>query len=536
MFRAWRPRGIPSGLPAKSILTVILFVIHLLPIWIFRYFPSQDGPSHLYNAYLLKEYHNPENSKIREIFKINLTLFPNWSSHALMALLMHVFPPRVTEKLLVSLCVALLPVSLYCFLRSVDPKKTPFSLLGFLYAYNYMLHMGFYNFALSMSLFFFTMGYWWKHKDAMNPSRIGILYGLLLGTYLTHYVSYVLLVISLSSLTVLRIPYALYEQVQQGAGRNARTAVRLSPLKALFSFVGYMSPAYFIMLSYYLSSTYGHRPEYWDAGRLMAYFWDHKSLVYFRDDYVRIMHWLLGFYAVAASWTIAGWIRDAFKHEHTGPPGDPAASSFRPGLRILGCEAPFFLLAGGLTILFFVSPWEFHSGGAWINDRIHLYIFLVLLPFFKVPSRRFLRYLVMGFLAALSLWHLGYSVRDYRLLNKEIADLTSGAELLEKNTTLTARSSDWMASEYLGRVKYVSPFLHAPAYYALGNGVAYLPNYEAGLDYFPIDFKKRYTRPADYVLLWRMDDPREHEALEKDYVLIHSGKHVRLYRLRKTSG
>ena len=56
--------------------------------------------------------------------------------------------------------------------------------------------MGFYNFVLSMSLFFFTMGYWWRVKDKLRLANIVIIYILLLATYLTHYHSYALLVMS----------------------------------------------------------------------------------------------------------------------------------------------------------------------------------------------------------------------------------------------------------------------------------------------------------------------------------------------------
>ena len=72
-------------LAAKHILVIVLLVIHLSPIWIFKFFPTQDGLSHIYNAQVLKDYHRHENYTIRDVYRLNLTLFPNWMSHALMA-------------------------------------------------------------------------------------------------------------------------------------------------------------------------------------------------------------------------------------------------------------------------------------------------------------------------------------------------------------------------------------------------------------------------------------------------------------------
>ena len=69
-------------------LFISLLVIHLVPIWAFWYFPTQDGPSHIYNSKVLKEYHNRENYQIRQVFTINKKIFPNWLSHLSMMILM----------------------------------------------------------------------------------------------------------------------------------------------------------------------------------------------------------------------------------------------------------------------------------------------------------------------------------------------------------------------------------------------------------------------------------------------------------------
>ena len=51
----------------------------------------------------LKEYHNNENYKLREAYELNSTLFPNWTSHAFLLLLMYVFPPIICEKIVLTL-------------------------------------------------------------------------------------------------------------------------------------------------------------------------------------------------------------------------------------------------------------------------------------------------------------------------------------------------------------------------------------------------------------------------------------------------
>ena len=259
-----------GGASVGKLIIITLLVIHLLPVWVFSYFPTQDGASHIYNSYILKEYHNHENYRLREVYELNLTLFPNWSSHAFLALLMYVFPPIICEKILISICIGLLPLSLFYFLNGVQKGKTLFGLVGFIFAYNYLLHMGFYNFVLSMSLFFFTLGYWWRHRDELTLTNIGVMYVLLIATYLTHYQSYATLMMSLTFFAVF---LSLYEALHKTWGyrkisrENGKTLV--SSLKSFavkfkpsLLFLVSMLPAYFIMISYYVNTprrSGGHR-------------------------------------------------------------------------------------------------------------------------------------------------------------------------------------------------------------------------------------------------------------------------------------
>ena len=138
----------------KHLLVVLLLLVHLLPIWIVKYFPTQDGPSHIYNAQVFKEYHDHNNFRIRDVYQLNWAPFPNWTTHLLMAILIHIFSPLVCEKIVLSLCVLGLPLALFYFLRVIDHNKVIFSLVGVIYSYHYLLMMGFYNFSISVPIFF----------------------------------------------------------------------------------------------------------------------------------------------------------------------------------------------------------------------------------------------------------------------------------------------------------------------------------------------------------------------------------------------
>ena len=380
------------------VTVIALMVIHLLPVWGFKYFPTQDGASHIYNSYVVKEYHNHENYRLREVYELNATIFPNWTSHALLLLLLYIFPPLVCEKIVLTLCIGLLPLSLFYFLNGVQKRNIVFGLLGFLYAYNYLLHMGFYNFVLSMSLFFFTLGYWWRVKDKLQLINIVAIYGLLLVTYLTHYHSYALLIMSLTFFALFPPVYdALqgiwgYKETSQPLTQRFKDG--LMKLKPPLTFIGSLIPAYFILFSYYFYLTNAHGGDGNHKGFewLNDYFFSMKSLVSFRDDHVLIGRVLLVFFAIAFVLTIINRIWQCYqfrKSEEWKETGE------RLWMRAVSQMDGFLIMAVLITAMYFIAPWSGYSGG-WINDRFHLYIFLILLPFFAVNLHRYANYGVAG--------------------------------------------------------------------------------------------------------------------------------------------
>ena len=556
-------------LSAKHILIIALLIVHLTPIWVIKYFPTQDGSTHIYNSYILKEYHKEENFKLREVYRLNLTLFPNWTSHALMMLLMYIFPPIICEKILLSLCIVLPPLSLFYFLGAVDKDKMVFGFLGFIYAFNYLLHMGFYNFALSIPMFFFSLGYWWKHKSDMNLHRLGVLYLLLFITYFCHFQSYFLVLLTIFFLALFGSLYSASTEMwghQNGRSTREKLKILVGKLKTFLTFMGYMLPAYFIMISYSLTKSVGYERSYRSFEDLLQYFINMKSLVCYNDNRIIIMQIMLGLLGVAFLLTIWDRIRSARGSDK---------STGRLWTKIINGKESFLMTAVVLTVVYFKSPGGVGSGGGWINDRVHIYIFLVLLPFLSVGFRRYMRYAIAGIIIALSLWHLSYNAHTYYYLSKETAEMTETIGELEDHTTLSMNVSVWdgagqRTSDHLGPFKYVSPFLFVYTYNLLGKDIAFLSNYEAEHNYFPIDYKhgeEGYPEPPDYIALSRrennetfaevkelqkleqlealkeLEGPERAKALEEleklekmkdEYALVSSGKHYKIYR-RRTS-
>ncbi len=509
-------------LSIQHIVIIALLVVHVLPVWLFKYTCTQDGPAHVHNAHVLKVYHNHENYILREVYKRNPTLFPNWTSHVLIAGLMYIFPPLVCEKIFFSLCIGLLPLSLLYLLKGIQKSKPLFCLVGFIFAYNYLLHMGFYNFALSVSLFFFAIGCWWRCEDKLSPRAFVTVYIWLTIVYLTHFQSYALLTVSLTFLGVFLYVSEILESPR----------VRLAAqLKSILLFLGSLLPAYVILLTYYLVKREGggfHR----SFEGLMKYFLSVGSIVSFRDDHVLIGNLLLAVLTIAFLFTVI----DRFRKVYAMRNASELKSRGVRGIAVIATRTDGFLLVALiLTFLYFKSPWSLRSGGMWISDRIHIYILLALLPFFSFNLHRFVDYAFSGVLIVLALWHLGYHVQTYYLMDRDAKEALSSSEIIEPNTVLASRPGSWGGTPDSADwdFKYILPFEHIEGYLALENGVAYLQNYEPNTDHFPLRYKNKKVTP-DYVLVWRTeyDDVRD---LVPEYEVIHSTSYNRLYRRKRVA-
>lgn len=202
---------------AIELLCAIATLGALIPVWIFRFFPTQDGPSHLYNSFVLAHYSDAASAVIRQHFVLNLRPFPNWTSYAISALLVRVMPPLVVQQIVISLCVISIPIAVLYLQKSFKPEADATALLGVLLAYSYVLLMGFFNFVLGAALFAIATGYWWRRREGRY--LLG-LYPLLLLTFLSHNLAFATALMTIAVLTAIE--------------RRWRVLLELSPAFLIF--------------------------------------------------------------------------------------------------------------------------------------------------------------------------------------------------------------------------------------------------------------------------------------------------------------
>lgn len=530
--RGWRAAWSQSLRRPFTLLVVALTLLSILPIWGFKYFPSQDGPSHVENSYMLSRYFEKD-SPYREYYDLNPRPFPNWLSHASLGLLMKVLPPLASEKMLLTAYVILFVLSMLYF---VGPQARYLALLAFPFIYNQLLHSGFYNFVISLPLVFVAAGYVWRRGCVLRGWKQVLGLNLLLAAvYFSNILSMTVAVISVVILAGF--------QHRERAGRALVV-------------VAEMAPAYVLALYYLLTSPVEAAARS-GGERALSYLAKIGSLASFdrREDLVGVA--LAVVFGVLVLWTLfterLGLGRSGSQEGEQGVAesgtceGAAARGTSCRGDDVVARQA-FLVLAVALTMLCVFAPRRAFGGGV-ITDRLSMFPLIAVLPWLVRRPPRVLKYAVAAAAIGILVVHLGITAHYYRMLNRGLAEYTSGIGLVERGATILPISFD-----HKGEAQRIGIYRHAASYYCVARGAINLANYEGDKTYFPLMYKpevnpfaamgmvesqrgnlnpERYPGRIDYVLLWSA--PPEFPALgwiARNFDLVHAQGRLKLYRNR----
>ncbi|AEA43656.1 hypothetical protein Fluta_1664 [Fluviicola taffensis DSM 16823] len=161
-------------------------VLNLIPILSHRFFPTIDGPAHLYNANLIN--HMLLNPDFDSFFRFNPEPVPNWIGHILLCFFNWFLPGYLAEKLLLLVYFIGLPYSFRNLIKSAGGEYVLLSYLIFPFTYNYLFSMGFYNFSLGLIGLFILLSFWIKNHETITSSikKTVILSIFLILIYFSH--------------------------------------------------------------------------------------------------------------------------------------------------------------------------------------------------------------------------------------------------------------------------------------------------------------------------------------------------------------
>ena len=167
----------------------LVLTAYLWPFWAVPWFPTQDGPSHVYNAWVLLHL---DAAPYARLYEWRLALVPNWLGTLVLIGAGRVEGVALAEKVLLTVAVVGFTLGFTALVRGDRRTAPPIALLGPMLAFGWPLHMGFYGYALGwamvpwgwvlarhptrrrlLSLAFLAVAAWFAHGAAAGMLVLG---------------------------------------------------------------------------------------------------------------------------------------------------------------------------------------------------------------------------------------------------------------------------------------------------------------------------------------------------------------------------
>jgi hypothetical protein len=483
--------SIRSARRGEALVFWSLVAAQLIPIWGFQYLPTQDGPAHLSNAVILREYRAP-GTHYHELFEIRREPIPNWTAHLMLAGLMFIVSPLVAEKLLVTGYVLGLAGAMRYYCGAFGEPTKPLALVGLLFTFNRCFWLGFYNFGLSLALCFFMLGYWLRHREQVNVVTSSVFSLLLTATFFTHLAGFLLAATALSWLALAS---------PRRRGRNLAWVI-LACLPASLLAWDYLVQTGFFgaggserLFDHAAACLRGFKSWHFLGQELIAM--DSELFAHHSGERLPLGLIVLGLYAVLVVGTLlSGRSRNDIQSQ--APSRWPIAG-----------------LAFAFLLAYVVLPQHLNiEHGGFLKTRIVLLPPLLLLACLREPGRverqigascRPSRLPILYTLAVravvvvILLINVLLVTQRVAADNRALAEYTAAQEVVGSGRVLLALRSPQHPPENRSE-QLADPLLHAANYYCLGTGNLNADNYQAGTKHFPVHFRHGLTRASDVFL------------------------------------
>jgi hypothetical protein len=501
------PERVPGSVLRRALRSWPVLVVGalLVPLWAFPFFPSQDGPSHVANAWILLRLLSGRGGEWASVYEVNFEAFPNWFTHAGLAALLALFEAATAERLFLTAYVLTLLGSFRYATVSLRPESAPLFVLVVPFVYDSSLHLGFYNRAFAAVPSLLAIGLWVRRGGRLGVPGTASLGVLFLWLYFCTAVG---LLVTLGTVALLLGSLALDERRRNVPDRTRALARRVLALAAA------SIPSLALLVRFgsrQAGGVAGPGPGWLERLRVAATLDPLVSL----DPRERWLSMALA--AVLAAAFLLALAARIRRFEWRWPDGLLVALAV---FSIAYFAAPAMRVGGH-------GPW-----GGTLHDRIapHLPILLLLWLAAQPLGRREGRLLGVS-AVAIGLGLLGLRLPRYAELNEHLREYASLAPFLPRGATLLPLGFAHQGRGEDGRVlSYRTwPFRHAADRLVVSRGVQNVDNYEADVSFFPVThrpghdpyrllgssldrlpacvrldrFNEKAPRPADFLLLWR---------------------------------
>jgi hypothetical protein len=483
----WLARVIDGTLRRRrrifAVTVASLLAVQIVPLWLFRYFPSQDGPSHLYNAAVLAHYQQVP--VYREFYTVHLSLGGNFLAQLLLWGLLKAAGEFAAEKILLTIYCMLLPAAFWCLLSAISKQGRALAIFGFLLAPNYFLYMGFWNFCLSIPLALLGIACYFRYQGRWRVGSTLCLAVLALLTYTAHLLSW----------AVLALVVILDTAVDGAAAWRARR-LRAWASGSAAGLVAAVLPG--IPALAYLRASKGMEGLH-EGWRARA--WPLYSLSFFRGLSAADRLVASGFIVVLALLAILAAVH-RWRHR-----------------RVQAMDV-FLLFAASCAALSFFGPAGIASG-AFVRDRLALYAWMFAIVWLCVKRwPRAIAAATFASVSALALFGAVARLPAEAKWSRKLSEYAEARRLVQPGSTILAIQIETLAPA-------IDPMYHAVGLVGM-NGSIDLRNYEATVPYFSTAFRRARSPSNALGSPYEMDvcDLERYEeatGTQVDYLLVYGG-------------
>lgn len=508
-----------------------VLLLNILFLFSSRFYPSMDGPAHLYNSNVLLQLLKG-NHVLGEYYSTNSLPIPNWTGHVIL-LVFHVFLSAwMAEKMLLLIYVAGMAMSFRYLIKELNPENVSLSILIFPFIYSFLFHLGFYNFSLSFILFFMTLGFWLRNYNSNSLSKYLILFLLITTTYFTN-----LLIFGFLGLTIgLFIVYFSYERYL--IDKNLKDAILFAGRRLLILFIISL-PSLAFLLIFFLNTQFHPAGNAYPVKELIKWINDARPFIVYNypkeeiytQQYFHVLVLLLAFSFI---------LRDVTTKKE----------KIRKYKKINVLLIPVLIS----LVLFFIVP-DGSSAGM-MSDRYCLILYI--LGLLWIVSRGVytkLNGIIILTILAISFGLLFKHRKVIKNLDSKAVEISQTAKYIDKNSVVLPvnLSDNWLEphfSDYLG----------------VNKPMILLENYEANVGWFPVKWdwktlpdvmlngnhsvsglhwvsnvKSQIKKQIDYILIYgnlaKLNDPKWKELKEQlsaGFKLIYkpNNNYILLYKKR----
>jgi hypothetical protein len=161
--------GVSAGKKAEPVTFGLLVLAQAATAWLFPVFVTQDGAAHLENAVALTRI---SRAPYAQFYELNPLLQANWFSHLLLTGLSRWMNGPDVDKVMATVCLAVMPLCFrYALTRMVPRAPRTVSWAGIPFAASAIIYLGFWDYALALSLFFVVLAEVWSFRGRKGMTR-----------------------------------------------------------------------------------------------------------------------------------------------------------------------------------------------------------------------------------------------------------------------------------------------------------------------------------------------------------------------------